>query len=148
MRFGLAVLVAAVAQLAVYLQVGTWIGTAALLATAYILFASLGAGWFAARRSALAGGLSALLVAAVYGVVSFFGPAATGMTVLDLIGWEARLLHAVAPYVAIGAAAGALGGALRRRTLGAARRGTATTRGDRGSLRAQGPLAPPRAKDR
>jgi len=67
-RFGLAVLVAAVAQLAVYLQVGTWIGTAALLATAYILFASLGAGWFAARRSALAGGLSALLGAAVYGV--------------------------------------------------------------------------------
>jgi hypothetical protein len=120
-RFWLAVLVAAVAQLAVYLQVGTWIGTAALLATAYILFASLGAGWFAARRSALAGGLSALLGAAVYGIVSFFGPAATGMTALDLLGWEARLLLAVVPYAAIGAAAGALGGWLRTRVLGTAR---------------------------
>jgi hypothetical protein len=122
-RFWLAVLVAAVAQLAVYLQVGTWIGTAALLATAYIVFASLGAGWFAARRSALAGGLSALLGAAVYGIVSFFGPAATGMSVWDLIGWEARLVLAVVPYVAIGAAAGAVGGWLRRRTLGAVARG-------------------------
>ena len=121
MRFWLAVLVAAVAQLAVYLQVGTWIGTAALLATAYIAFASLGAGWFAARRSALAGGLSALLGAAVYGVVSFFGPGAIGMTAFDLIGWEARLLLAVIPYVIVGAAAGALGGLLRRRAMGAAR---------------------------
>jgi hypothetical protein len=116
-RFWLAVLVAAVVQLAVYLQVGTWIGTAALLAVAYILFASLGAGWFAARRSALAGGLSALLGAALYAVVSFFSPAATGMTALDLIGWEARLLLAVLPYVAIGAAAGGLGGALRKRVV-------------------------------
>ncbi len=117
MRFWLAVFVAAVAQLAVYLQVGTWIGTAAVLAVAYIVFASLGAGWFAARRSALAGGLSALLGAAIYAVVSFLGPAARGMTVLDLLGWEARLLLEVLPYVAIGAAAGALGGALRRRAL-------------------------------
>jgi hypothetical protein len=120
-RFWLAVAVAAVAQLAVYSQVGTWIGTAALLATLYIVFASLGAGWFAARRSALAGGLSALLGAVFYGVVSFFGPGAIGMTALDLVGWEARLVLAVLPYVAIGAAAGALGGALRRRALGAAR---------------------------
>jgi hypothetical protein len=118
MRFVLAVLVAAVAQLVVYLQVGTWIGTAALLAIAYIVFASLGAGWFAARRSALAGGLSALLGAALYGVVSFLGPGAIGMTALDLIGWEMRLLLAVVPYVILGAAAGALGGALRRRALG------------------------------
>ncbi len=121
MRFWLAVLVAAIAQLAVYLQVGTWIGTAAILAIVYIAFASLGAGWFAARRSAFAGGLSALLGAAVYGVVSFFGPGATGMTALDLIGWEARLLLAVIPYVIVGAAAGALAGLLRRRAMGTAR---------------------------
>jgi len=121
MRFWLAVLVASVAQLAVYLQVGTWIGTAAILATAYIAFASLGAGWFAARRSALAGGLSAMIGAVIYGVVSFFGPAATGMTWLDLLGWEARLVLAVIPYVIAGAAAGALGGLLRRRAMAAAR---------------------------
>jgi hypothetical protein len=119
-RFWLAVLVASVAQLVVYLQVGTWIGTTAVFAILYIVFASLGAGWFAARRSALAGGLSATLGAALYGVVSFFGPAATGMTALDLVGWEARLLLAVIPYVVIGAAAGALGGWLRRRVIGAA----------------------------
>ncbi len=117
MRFAISVVVSAALQLVVYLQVGNWIGTAALLAIAYILFASLGAGWFAARRSALAGGLSALLGAALYGVVSFFGPAAIGMTALDLIGWEARLLLAVIPYVVLGAMFGALGGSLRRRAV-------------------------------
>ena len=140
MRFALAVLVAAVAQLVVYLQVGTWIGTTALLAVAYIVFASLGAGWFAARRPALAGGLSALLGAALYGIASFLGPGATGMTVLDLIGWEARMLLAVIPYVVVGAAAGALGGWLRRRALGA--------RGGRRSLRSQTPPPLPRARSK
>ena len=114
-------MVAAALQLVVYLQVGTWIGTTALLAIGYILFASLGAGWFAARRSALAGGLSALLGAALYGVVSFFGPAAIGMSALDLVGWEARLLLAVIPYVLLGAGAGAIGGWLRRRAIPQAR---------------------------
>lgn len=122
MRFALAVAVAATAQLVVYLQVGTWIGTAALLAIAYIVLTSLGAGWFAARRSALAGGLSTLVGAALYGVVSFFGPAATGMSAIDLIAWESRLLLAVIPYAILGAAFGAIGGTLRRRILGAARR--------------------------
>jgi hypothetical protein len=121
MRFALAVTVGAIVQLAVYLQVGTWIGTAALLAIAYILFTSLGVGWFAARRSALAGGLSAALGAAIYGVVSFLGPAAAGMSAFDLLGWEARLLLAVIPYVILGAMFGALGGSLRRRMLGTAR---------------------------
>ena len=121
MRFALAVTVASAAQLVVYLQVGTWIGTAALVATGYIAFASCGAGWFAGRRPALAGGLAAFLGAAIYGVVSFFGPAATGMTALDLLGWEARLLLAVIPYVIIGAVAGGVGGWLRRRALGPSR---------------------------
>ncbi|HUQ41717.1 MAG TPA: hypothetical protein VM052_04370 [Candidatus Limnocylindrales bacterium] len=123
MRFAIAVGVAAIAQLVVYLQVGTWIGTAAVLATVYILFASLGAGWFAARRSALAGAASALLGAALYGVVSFLGPAAVGMTALDLVGWELRLLLAVIPYVLLGAGAGAIGGWLRARAVPRARRG-------------------------
>ena len=122
MRFALAVTVAAVAQLVVFLQVGTWIGTTAVVAIVYIIVATLGAGWFAARRSALAGGLSTFAAAALYGVVSFFGPAAIGMGALDLIGWESRLLIAVLPYVILGGMFGALGGALRRRVLGAARR--------------------------
>jgi hypothetical protein len=116
-RFAFAVIVAAALQLVVYLQVGTWIGTTALLAIVYILFASLGAGWFAGRRPALAGALSALLGAAFYGVVSFFGPAAIGMGAIDLIGWELRLLLAVIPYVALGALAGTAGGWLRRRAI-------------------------------
>jgi hypothetical protein len=122
-RFVLAVFIAAAVQLVVYLQVGTWIGTTAVLAILYILFASLGAGWFAARRSAFAGALSALLGAALYGVVSFFGPAAIGMSALDLIGWELRLLLAVIPYVILGAVAGAVGGWLRKRAMPRARRG-------------------------
>ncbi|MDQ2951817.1 MAG: hypothetical protein M3R54_06100 [Chloroflexota bacterium] len=122
MRFVLAVLVAAAVQLVVYLQVGTWIGAAAILAIVYILFSSLGAGWFAARRSALAGGLSALVGAVLYGIVSFFSPAAVGMQALDLVGWELRLVLAVVPYIVLGAMAGTLGGWLRRRALPQARR--------------------------
>ncbi len=122
MRFVLAVLVAAAVQLVVYLQVGTWIGAAAILAIVYILFSSLGAGWFAARRSALAGGLSALVGAVLYGIVSFFSPAAVGMGALDLFGWELRLVLAVIPYIVLGAMAGALGGWLRSRALPQARR--------------------------
>jgi hypothetical protein len=121
-RFALAVIVAAVLQLVVYLQVGTWIGTAAVLAIVYILFASLGAGWFAARRSALAGALSALLGAVLYSVVSFFGPAAIGMSPLDLIGWQLRLVLAVIPYVVLGALAGAAGGWMRTRAIPQTRR--------------------------
>ena len=117
MRFVLAVLVAAAVQLVVYLQVGTWIGAAAILAIIYILFSSLGAGWFAARRSALAGGLSALVGAVLYGIASFFSPAAVGMQALDLVGWELRLVLAVVPYIVLGAMTGALGGWLRRRAL-------------------------------
>ncbi len=128
MRFALAVIVAAALQLVVYLQVGTWIGTAAFLAVVYILFASLGAGWFAGRRPALAGALSALLGAVIYSVVSFFGPAAVGMSPLDLIGWQSRLLLAVIPYVALGALAGTAGGWLRRRLIPQTRR-TRQTRG-------------------
>jgi hypothetical protein len=121
-RFALAVIVAAVLQLVVYLQVGTWIGTAAVLAIVYILFASLGAGWFAARRSALAGALSALLGAVLYSVASFFGPAAIGMSPLDLIGWQLRLVLAVIPYVVLGALAGAAGGWMRTRAIPQTRR--------------------------
>ena len=122
MRFALAVAVAAAVQLVVYLQVGTWIGAAAVLAIAYILFSSLGAGWFAGRRSALAGGLAALIGAVLYGIVSFFGPAATGMQALDLVGWEMRLVLAVVPYIVLGAMAGGLGGWLRQRVVPQGRR--------------------------
>jgi hypothetical protein len=117
MRFAIAVVVAAAAQLVVYLQIGSWVGAAALVAILYVLFAALGAGWFAGHRAALAGALSVFAGAALYGIVSFFGPAAIGAPLADLVGWELRLVLAVIPYAIGGAAAGAAGGWLRGRAL-------------------------------
>jgi hypothetical protein len=116
-RFALAVIVAAAVQLVVYLQIGYWIGAPALLAIAYVLYAAVGAGWFAGRRPALAGALSVFGGAVLYGIVSFLGPAAIGSPFSDLVGWEARMLLAVIPYAIAGAAAGALGGWLHARVM-------------------------------
>ena len=115
-RFAGAVLVAGLVQLVVYLRVSTWSGTTALLATGYLLFAALGAGYFAARGSALAGALSVFVGAVAYGLFSYFVP----LVVADagqLLDWELRLVVSVIPYAIGGAAAGALGGWLRRRAL-------------------------------
>ena len=57
MRFFFAVLVAALAQYYVYLRLEDWFGASAMLAVLYIAFTAVGAGWFAARRGALAGAL-------------------------------------------------------------------------------------------
>ena len=119
MRFWAAVLVAAAAQLVVYLRVSTWIGATALLAITYLLFAALGAGFFAARRSALAGLASVFVGAFLYGIVSYFAPGALAEAG-QLFEWEARLLVSVVPYAIGGAFAGALGGAVRRRAIRAA----------------------------
>ncbi len=107
-------LAAAVADLAAYLAVPNWIGIAAIGAIAYLLFSAFGAGWFAARRGALAGFLSVLVGAVIYGAYSLWGQSA-GASGLDLLGWEARLLLAVLPYAIGGAFTGAAGGWLRRR---------------------------------
>ena len=112
----LAVTAAAVADLAAFLAVPNWIGVAAIGAIGYLLFSAFGAGWFAVRRSALAGFLSVIVGALIYGVFSLLGPGApSGANGGDLLGWEARLLLAVLPYAVGGAFAGAAGGWLRRR---------------------------------
>jgi hypothetical protein len=98
--------------------VPNWIGIAAIGAIAYLLFSAFGAGWFAARRSALAGGLSVIVGALIYGAYSLLGQGAgVGASGVDLLGWEARLLIAVLPYAVGGAFAGAAGGWLRRRAM-------------------------------
>ena len=121
MRFALAVLIAAAAQTYIYLQLANWIGPGALLAASYIAFTAVGAGWFARRRSALAGALSVALAVTAYACITFFGPAGIGMLPLDLVLGIMGLVIAYLPYVAIGALGGAVGGSLRRRFLGDAR---------------------------
>ncbi len=112
---------AAIADLAAFLAVPGWIGVAAIGAIGYLLFSAFGAGWFAVRRSALAGFLSVIVGALLYGLYSLLGQGAgVGASVMDLVGWEMRLILAVLPYALGGAFAGAAGGWLRRR---ATRRG-------------------------
>ena len=120
MRFWVAVLVAALANVVVFAQMAGWVGTGAFLALAYLLFAAFGAGWFAARRAALAGGLSVLLGAVAATVFQFFTLSTTalaGASLLDLIGWSLRFMTWSIPYAIGGAFAGAAGGWLRGRAL-------------------------------
>jgi hypothetical protein len=115
------VVAAAVADLAAFLAIPNWFGVAAFGAIGYLLFSAFGAGWFAAHRSALAGFLSVIVGALLYGAYSLVGQGiGVGAGAADLLGWEARLLLAVLPYAIGGAFAGAAGGWLRRR---ATRRG-------------------------
>jgi hypothetical protein len=112
------VLAAGVADLAAFLAVPNWIGVAAIGAIGYLLFSSFGSGWFAVRRSALAGFLSVIVGALFYGAYSLWGQGAgVGASGVDLLGWESRLLIAVLPYAVGGAFAGAAGGWLRRRAM-------------------------------
>lgn len=97
-----------------------WVGDGAFLAMTYLLFASFGAGWFAARRSALAGGLSVLLGAEAAAIFQFLTATPlelAGAGALDLVGWAARLAVWALPYAVGGAFAGAAGGWLRGRAL-------------------------------
>jgi hypothetical protein len=98
--------------------VPNWIGIAAIGAIGYLLFSAFGAGWFAVRRSALAGLLSVIVGALIYGAYSLWGPGGEGGAgIADLLGWEARLLIAVLPYAVGGAFTGAAGGWLRSRAM-------------------------------
>ena len=119
MRFAIAVAVSALTQLFVYLRVAEWIGIGAILAMTYILFAAAGAGWFARRRAALAGALSVVAGVTLYACVTYFGPAGIGTPPLDLVLGILRLVIAYWAFILTGAIAGALGGAIRRRVLGA-----------------------------
>ena len=119
MRFALAVAAAAVAQGYAFIQLtgpraGPGVGLAVLL------LAALGAGFFAARRGAVAGAVSVYAGVLVYAAVSYVvAPPLEDAprNVLDLIGWVLRLGFAIIPY-AIGAAlAGWAGAAARRRVV-------------------------------
>jgi len=112
------VVAAGIADLAAFLAVPNWFGIAAIGATLYLLFSAFGAGWFAMRRSALAGFLSVVVGALIYGAYSLLGQGAgLGASAVDLLGWESRLLIALLPYAVGGAFAGAAGGWLRRRAM-------------------------------
>lgn len=113
MRFTLAVIGAGVVQSIPYLVPSfTTIG-----AIAFVMFAALGAGFFAGRRGWLAGALSVLFGGALFGVVTLIGPNAAGETPLDMLQSETALVLAVVPYAIGGALAGAAGGWLRSRAL-------------------------------
>jgi hypothetical protein len=117
MRFALAVFTAAALDLAVLLRVDQWIGPGALLAIAYILFASAGAGFFAGRRSALAGALAVIVGALLSGLIQYW-PRFSYANDLDvLLGFELQLLVSLVPYEIGGAIAGLAGAAIRGRAL-------------------------------
>jgi hypothetical protein len=117
MRFALAVLAAAALDLVVLLRVDQWVGAGALLAISYILFASAGAGFFAATRSALAGALAVIVGALLSGLVQYW-PRLSYASDLDvLLGFEFQLLVSLVPYEIGGAIAGLAGGTIRDRLL-------------------------------
>ena len=116
MRLTLAVIASAIAQLLVYTRFAGALGTPVVVLP-YIVLATLGAGWFAARRSALAGALSVVLAAGSFAVATFLGPAGIGMAPGDVVGSAIAIVLTFWPYIAIGAIAGALGGSLRTRVL-------------------------------
>ena len=113
MRFALAVIIAAVTQAYLYAIPGVVVLTAIL----YVTLAALAAGFLARRRGWLAGALSVLLGAAIYGVITLLGPNARGETPLDMLQSETALVIAIVPYAIVGAAAGAAGEWFRGRVL-------------------------------
>jgi hypothetical protein len=121
MRFALAVLMTAALDLAVLLKIGQWVGISALLAIAYLLAASAGAGFFAGGRPALAGGLAVIAGVVLSGLVQYWPRFSYANDLGVLLGFELQLLIAFVPYEIGGAIAGNLGGAVRGRALRARR---------------------------
>lgn len=118
MRFGIAVVAAAVLDQVVFLRIADWIGVAALLAFAYLSLASAGAGFFAGRRPALAGALAVFGGAALYGLVSYLTRSSYANDPGSLLQFEMQLVLSVVPYAIAGALFGLLGGRLRRGVSG------------------------------
>ena len=120
-RFTLAVLVAGLADVVVFRQANLFFGVGAFLALGYLMFAALGAGWFAARLSALAGALSVIAGAEAAAVLQYFtGPVPEELAranVFELMGWALVFAGWALPYAVAGAFAGAAGGWLRGRAL-------------------------------
>ena len=117
MRFALAAVVAGALDLAVLLRIDGWIGAGALLAIAYLLLASAGAGFFAARRGALAGGLAIIVGALLSGLVQFWPRMSYANDLGALVGFEVQLVIALVPYEIGGAIAGHFGGIARLRLI-------------------------------
>ena len=117
MRFALAALAAGALDLAVLLKVDQWIGVGALLAIAYLLLASAGAGFFATRRAALAGALAVIVGALLSGLVQYWPRASYANDLGTLIGFEIQLVIALVPYEIGGAIAGYVGSMARGRLV-------------------------------
>jgi hypothetical protein len=117
MRFALAVAVAAALDQVVLLRVDQWIGSGALLAIAYLLLASAGAGFFAGRRGALAGAAAVIGGSLLSGLVQFWPRVSYAFDLGVLAGFELQLLIALVPYEIGGAIAGHAGGLARIRIV-------------------------------
>jgi len=117
MRFALAVAVAAALDLVVLLRVDQWIGSGALLAIAYLLLASAGAGFFAGRRGALAGAAAVIAGSLLSGLVQFWPRVSYAFDLGVLAGFDLQLLIALVPYEIGGAIAGHAGALARTRIV-------------------------------
>lgn len=120
-RFALAVAAAAALDLVVLLRIDDWVGVTALFAIAYIALASGGAGFFAGHRGALAGALAVVAGVLLSGIAQYAVRASYDNDLAVLLGFEVQLVTAFVPYAIVGAVAGTLGGALRRRVARRAR---------------------------
>jgi len=115
MRSLLAIAAAAMLDQVVFQRIADWIGVAALLALAYLMFASAGAGFFAGRRPALAGALAVFGGALLYGVISYLTRSSYANDPGSLLQFELQLMLSVVPYAVAGALSGMLGGRLGAR---------------------------------
>lgn len=115
MRFAVAVVGAGIVQIYPYLRLDQWVGAGGALALLYIGFAAFGAGFFAGRRTALAGALSVLVGAFLYAIVA--GLTEPGGDPGAFASFFLRLPIAVFPFVLLGAFTGWLGGAARARAM-------------------------------
>jgi len=114
-RFAFAVLGAGIVQIFPYLRLDQWVGPGAVLAIGYIEFAAFGAGFFASRRTWLAGALSVLVGAFLYVVVEAL--VQPGTNVGGFVSFFLRIPVAVLPFILLGALAGGLGGFVRERAV-------------------------------
>ena len=117
MRFPLAVLAGGLTAAPAFFRLSDWIGPTAYLALLYLAAVGLGAGFFAARRGALAGALAVYGGLLLWTVTAYarrgaasVGPVAAAQDALSLG-------LAIAPYAVAAGGAGALGGWLRRRAV-------------------------------
>ena len=119
MRFALAVLAAGAAASIAFWRLPNWIGITFWMVLAYFALAGLGAGFFAGRRSALAGLLAIYAGLLLYGVAGMVRDlsAPEGIGPLGVAFRLVQLALPVLPYAVVGAAFGALGGYLRGRTV-------------------------------